>query len=101
VKSWLNPIGHSKPSVWLRSLIRRELKIVGQVDLDPVAFSNRDGRETIHESAHRLRCGLRGRIADIADDDDRTVLRLTNPPPEILREPREQADRGRCPNVDA
>ena len=59
-----------------------------------MSFTDCDGREPVQESTHRLRRGLRGRIADISGDDDRTAVAIGKPTTEILRESRDQADRG-------
>ena len=90
------------PSVGLRGLIDGELQIAREIDLDAMPFTNRDGRQPVQEPAHRLAGRLRGRIADIAGDDDRAArCGCTNPPPRYCAKPEIRPTAAETPKVDA
>ncbi len=58
-------------------LIGGQIQIAGQIHLDAVSFSNRDGRQSIQKPVHRLSGGLAGRITDVPGDGDGAALRVT------------------------
>ncbi len=65
---------HSSSSELSRAgRVRRQFKVARQVHLDSVALANRDRRQPIQKSVHRLRCCLRRDVSCAAGNDDRPV----------------------------
>ena len=52
---------------------RRQIEIARHVDLDSVAFANRDGGQPVEKPIHHLRAGLCGGIGGVAANDDGSV----------------------------
>ncbi len=51
----------------------RQVQITCEVDLHPVPFTNRDGRQPIRESVHDLSTAACGRRVAVTPGDDRAV----------------------------
>src|SRR4051812_42352708 len=79
--------------------VRGQLEIAGQIDLDAMAFANRDRRRTIQETVHHLQRGLACAVRGTASDDHRPVAlaRTEAGGTERLRQPSDQTDGGRGP----
>ena len=74
-----------------------QFEVTGQVNLDAMALSDRDGRQPVQEPVHDLHRRLRVRVANTARHDHRPAARRPHPgrrcPRHWLR-PANEADRG-------